>query len=156
MRKIRMMFLSLTLIALASPSRSFAATATPTPTPAPVLIVYCGTVTVERTGTYYAWHFVTAPDSNHDSFWVSVDGHPQFLDDACENVWPCDPPKWTRITNRALGIGNAAKIYLTKNVPHTFNFYVREGGANIWTVKVSMDRNADPATDGVTLPLSSR
>lgn len=100
-------------------------------TPVP-LEPYC--FVVPTTGTYQLWHRVIAKDGNSDSFFASINGAAEFIDDACEQHWPCDGTFWTPLTHRtSAGLPTTVpyKLHLTKGQSLTVSLRVREVGIQL-------------------------
>lgn len=130
---------------VAALSRGVTAAQFVTPTPGPDC-AYCAVGSVPADGTYFIWHRVVCPDASSDSFFVSVDNGPEWIDDACEGLWPCND-KWTVVTDRDLpgGIGTPKPIYLTAG-EHLFVFRFRELGGQINEVVAADSLNDPPGT----------
>jgi hypothetical protein len=107
--------------------------ATPTPTPVPPLpFDFRATFTAPVAGVYPLWHRVIAPNPSSDSFFVSIDGAPEFIDDDCEGLWPCDGTKWSPLTHRgADGVPSTTPYALTLAAGQTVTvtFRIRDAGS---------------------------
>jgi hypothetical protein len=108
---------------------------TPTPTPVPTLPSdFRATFTAPVAGVYPLWHRVIAPTANTDSFFVSIDGAPEFIDDDCEGLWPCTGTTWSPLTHRgADGVPSTTPYAITLAAGQTVNiaFRIREAGSNL-------------------------
>jgi hypothetical protein len=108
---------------------------TPTPTPVPTLPSdFRATFTAPVAGVYPLWHRVIAPNSTSDSFFVSIDGAPEFIDDDCEGLWPCDGTTWSPLTHRgADGVPSTTPYAITLAAGQTVSiaFRIRDAGSNL-------------------------
>src|ERR1035437_7521361 len=110
-------------------------TATVTATAIPALPAdFRATFTAPVAGVYPLWHRVIALTSNSDSFFVSIDGGPEFIDDDCEGLWPCTGATWSPLTHRgADGVPSTTPSALTLAAGQTVNiaFRIRDAGSNL-------------------------
>ena len=116
---------------------ALASTPPPTPTWTPTATVpadFRATFTAPAAGVYPLWHRVIAPNANSDSFFVSIDGAPEFIDDDCEGLWPCNGTTWSPLTHRgADGVPSTTPYALTLAAGQMVNiaFRIRDAGSNL-------------------------
>src|ERR1035437_3776843 len=116
-----------------TPTPTNTATVTATATPA-LPADFRATFTAPVAGVYPLWHRVIALTSNSDSFFVSIDGGPEFIDDDCEGLWPCDGTTWSPLTHRgADGVPSTTPYAITLAAGQTVNiaFRIRDAGSNL-------------------------
>ena len=106
-------------------------------------------ITVTDPGQYVIWAQVFAPDSNHDSFFVSVDGGAEDIYDTAEQSWISEW-QWTAVNGRA-GAGPASvpvRLFSLSAGQHTITFRAREAGAILGDLIITQDQNFSPDPKG--------
>lgn len=96
-------------------------------------------------GNYVVWGRVLAPDSNVDSYYVSVDNGTEQIYDAAEGTWS-GSWQWTEVRQR---INNSPanmqdRVFNLSAGNHTLKFRGREAGAKLDRVLITNDLSFTP------------
>src|SRR5262249_17880856 len=94
-------------------------------------------------GTYVIWCRLLVPDSNHDSFYVTMDGAGEDIYDPCQDQWSSNW-QWSALTGRATS-PQARKFTLSAG-QHTLTLKVRECNTGIDKIIVTNDLNYNPGS----------
>jgi Purple acid Phosphatase, N-terminal domain len=102
-------------------------------------------VNIPVSGTYIIWGRVLAPNSNQDSYFVSVDGGAEDIYDDAEGTWS-NAFQWTRVNGRD---GQAPltlnpRTFALSSGSHTITFRTRETGSSLDSIIVTNDSHFTP------------
>jgi hypothetical protein len=91
-------------------------------------------------GSYKVWARVIAPSTDHDSFWVRMDGGAfvKWNNIAAGGAW-----HWDFLRNA--DAGNALVTFALPAGTHTLQFAYREGGTRLDKVLLTSDPNLIPS-----------